>query len=134
MDYQVLRNELLNDPASIGYAGMTDVQAAAALNNANQTRARAIIPAYEIYEAIVPAEWASLTAAEKQRVQTMLSMGNVNAAGTNTRASFLAAFGAGTTTRANLAALQNETVSRAAILGLGPVQTIDVTRARAGVW
>lgn len=134
MDYRTLRNELTNDPATVGYAGMTDAQAATALNAANQVRARTLIPAYEVWEAIVPAEWTALSAAEKQRIQSLLSMGTVNAAGANTRASFLAAFAGGTQTRTNLAALQNELVSRAAILGLGTVTTLDVTRARAGVW
>jgi hypothetical protein len=116
------------------YASMTAEQAAAALNTANvsvQTQ-RNIIPSREIIEATVAAEWAALTAAEKQRYQTITGAGDVNVLGTNTRAAFAAMFAAGTTTRANLIALQTETklISRAAQLGIGTVTDHDVTAAR----
>lgn len=116
-----LAAELTNDPLGRGYAGMTPALAAASLNARNRPGPdRDTVPAYEILEAIVPAEWTSLSAAEKQRVQTIISAGTVNLKGANTRAMLGAAFGAGTTTRANLLALQaGPPISRAEELNLG---------------
>lgn len=138
MDLKALHNELANDPLGRGYAQMTDAQAAASLNsvaNGNgRPVARSIIPAREIIEATAPAEWGALSAAEKQRYQTITGAGDVDVRGANTRAAFLAMFGAGTATRAALAALQNETVSRAVELGIGNVRPRDVALARGGRW
>lgn len=134
MDYRKLRDELTTDPLARGYAGMTDVQAAASLNTADRAVARTIIPAYEIINATVPAEWAALSAAEKQRYQTMTGAGQVDASNANVGAAFLAMFAGGTATRTALAALQSTTMSRAAELGLDTVTTLDVERARGGRW
>lgn len=133
MNLTVLRNELLNDPLTRGYAGMTDAQAAASLNTANRTTTRTIIPSREIIGATVPSEWNSLTAAEKQRYQTITGAGEVDASQQNVRDAFLAMFANGTTTRTNLAALQNgPTITRAAELGLPFVGAHHVAAARAG--
>jgi hypothetical protein len=70
------------------------------------------VPSYEVLNAIVPAEWASLTAQEKSRIEMMLSVLTIMVNGINTRDAFLAAFGPGTTTRANLGALQKRKGSR----------------------
>jgi hypothetical protein len=125
-----LRAELQNDPLALGYGPLRtaadDAGLAAKLNavsTANQVP-RGYVLAADVYEAIVPAEWAALAAQEKQRVQTLLSMGSVNASGANTAASFAAAFAAGTATRAALQALQNRAGSRAEVLfGAGVVVT-----------
>ena len=141
VDLVALKAELLN----AHYAGMSDAAAAAELNkvpswNATDKQDRGLVSAYEVFEAIVPAEWAALTAQEKQRVQTVLSMGMVNLKGVNTRASLGAAFGAGTATRTALLALQNDFgISRATFLAAtlfpgGMARDVfyyDVARARA---
>ncbi len=112
IDYAHLKNYITADPDGLGLAPHVAAGSDATIAEIlNQVRVavqidRETIPAHEIFEAIVPAEWASLTAQEKQRVQTILSMGQVNLKGANTRAALAAAFGAGTTTRANLLALQ----------------------------
>lgn len=129
---QALASELANDPAGLGYTGKTSVQIAVLLNARTQTTERLVIPSYEVIEATVPSEWVALTAAEKQRYQTIISAGQVMVKGPNTRATFAAMFGPGTATRANLAALQGTTASRADVLGLGPVTAGDVERALAG--
>lgn len=119
MDYAILVAELQNDPLSRGYALMTDAQRLASLLAVNRPTERTVIPAYEVLEAIVPSEWSALSAAEKQRVQTIISAGQVNLKGSNTRAALGAAFAAGTTTRTNLLALQvGDPISRAFELGL----------------
>lgn len=128
-DLAKLRTELTTDPLTRGYSGMTAAQVIASLNTANRTRARALIPSYEIVNAIVPADWAALT--DKTAIQLIISAGSVDPNNSNVSAAFLAAFGAGTTTRANLIAIRNETVSRAVELGLGDVHTGDVNAARS---
>ncbi len=132
MDLAILRAELQNDPLARNYAGMSDQAAADSLNAADRPTQRDTVASHEIFEAIAPAEWAALTAQEKQRVQTILGMGTVNLRGTNTRASLAAAFGAGTATRTALQALQaGPPQSRAAELGIGRVGDGHVHSARS---
>lgn len=137
IDYGNLKTELTTDPISLGLVGMDAHAAAAKLNEVPASasvglqKERAVIPTWEVFEATVPAEWSALSAAEKQRYQTILSMGTVNVKKPNTRSTFASMFGAGTTTRANLIALQNEPASRAEVLFGEPVGYWDVERARA---
>lgn len=133
MDYPSLRSELLTDPLSRGYSGMTAAAAAEALNAVDRPTVRTVIPAHEVIEATVAMDWATLSVQEKQRYALLTGAGEINAAGTNTRAAFQAMFGVGTTTRANLAALQDgPPTSRAAELGLPRVGAHHVATARAG--
>lgn len=139
IDLAVLKTELTN----AHYAGMSDAAAAADLNvtpswNAGDKSPRDLIPAYELFEAIVPAEWAAATAQEKQRLQMILGMGMVAVRGANTQQAFRDAFGAGTTTRANLIALLTRACSRAEVLAatlfpggaIRPITRDDVLWAR----
>lgn len=65
-----------------------------------------IVPTYKIYNAIVPSEFAALTAANQQLVRDILAMGSVDAsAGTNVRNVLLSKFPSLTGTYANLVAL-----------------------------
>lgn len=132
MDYARLKAEIAADPVALGYAGKTDQQIADLLNSltTGRTIQRSVIPAHEILEATVPADWATLTAAEKQRYQTITGAGQVNLRGANTRLALAAMFGAGTQTRANLIALQSVTISRAEELGLGRVEPGHTGKAR----
>lgn len=83
LNYAQLKTELDTDPLALGYASLLAVGNHGAVADAlNQSRAavsipRTTVPAWEVFDAIVPAEWASLTAQEKQRIQTILSMGTV---------------------------------------------------------
>lgn len=132
MDYVRLKSEIMSDPAALGYAGKTDQQIADLLNSMAMGRSieRSVIPAHEIIEATVPADWALLLATEKQRYQTIVAAGQVNLKGPNTRALFGAMFGAGTQTRANLIALQSVAVSRAQEINLGRVEPGHVAKGR----
>lgn len=131
MDYAILTAELQNDPLARGYAGMTDSQVLASLKTKNRPTERSVVESYEIIEATVPAEWGSLSAAEKQRYQTLTGAGRVNLKGANTRAMLGAMFGAGTTTRANLVALQaGPSQSRAEELGISDVGEGHIHSAR----
>jgi hypothetical protein len=133
--YADLKAEIDSDPLGLSYAGKTDAQVANLLNGEDRAvqTPRSVVAASLVFEAIVPGEWASLTAQEKQRVQTILGMGEVDLSGPNTRASLAAAFGAGTTTRANLLALQTLSTprSRAVEIFGYPVTAADVAAARS---
>jgi hypothetical protein len=139
VDYARLRAELLGtEPGSLGYTGLSDQAAADKLNatNTGRTLPRAVIPTWEMREAIVQSEYAAATAANRQWLDMILAGENVTAAPGNIRTGLLAIFAAGSTTRANLAALQTRTVSRAEELGLGVVAPGDVelARTKSGGW
>jgi hypothetical protein len=137
IDYAALKNELLTDPAGLGYAPLVnsgnDAGIAAALNATRQGIAVnvGVVPAYAVFEAIVPGEWAALSAQEKQRIQTILSMGQVDTTGGNTRAAFQAAFATGSATRSALNALLTRPGSRAESLFGGGARVSDGDVARA---
>jgi len=130
VDFVKLKAEITTDPLGRGYASMTNVQVVDSLNTVNRTRDRIIVPSHEVFEALDFGELKALAAADRQIVLGLLAMGDVNLKGPNLRAAFGTIFGAGPTTRANLVALQTEPVSRAEELGLGNVETRDVTRVR----
>jgi hypothetical protein len=132
MNYLALKNEIINDPKALGYAGKQDYQIADLLNTiglSSEIIDRGVIPSHEIIDATVPAEWTALTAAEKQRYQTITGAGQCNSANSNIRAAFQAMFAAGTQTRANLSALLTRSCSRAEALGFGSVNHLDVAKA-----
>lgn len=137
MDYVALKAEIDNDPTALGLVLLrnagNDQGIADALNLVRQAINidRDLVPAYEVVEAMVASEYASLSAAEKTRIQTIVGAGTIYVKGPNTRAAFAAAFGAGTTSRANLLALQQRKGSRAEQLwGSGTAITnSDVAKA-----
>lgn len=132
-DYQTLRIELTTDPLAKGYAGMSDAQAAASLMAAYRTTERASIRASELYEAVVDSEFTALAANVQTRVRDLYTLDVVPAAtGSRARAVLLAIFGAGTQTRANLAALVKVDVRRCDEIGWSVgVTDQDVAAARA---
>lgn len=137
VDPVALKAEITNDPAGLGLAAPFAAGSfGSVLSLLNATRQtididRLTVPAYEVFDAIVPSEWAALSAQEKQRIQTVLSMGTVYTKGTNTRAAFQAAFGVGTTTRTNLTALLTRKGSRAEQLFGTAVVLDDLAAARS---
>jgi hypothetical protein len=89
-------------------AGMTTDQKLTAVNGWSKPGVEPplILKPTDIMNAIVYSEWIALTTAQQLYIQTVLSMGDVNAsAGTNIRTAFLTIFGNGTVTRTNLAGL-----------------------------
>jgi hypothetical protein len=135
MDYVALKNEFVTDPRSYGYAPFwANGQDWKLAELINEIRAipinRDIIPAHEIFEAIVPTEWVALSVQEKERIRLLLGMGDVNVRGANTRASFQAAFATGTQTRTNLTALLTRNGSRAEELFGVSISWDDIAKAR----
>lgn len=131
LDKQAIKNEITNDPANLGFAGKTDAQVAALVNAPGRQVQRGLIPSYEVINATVPAEWAALTAQEKQRYQTITGAGQVDVTNANTRNTFAAMFAAGPT-RTALAALQFRSGARWEELGWErPLDFADIAAARA---
>jgi hypothetical protein len=128
-----LKAEIDGDPLRRGLADLDDQGVTDALNAVDRTRGRAVIPAHEVVEVIEAADFAALTGGERARVALIVSAGEVNIGGANTRAALAAAFGAGTTTAANLVSLQTESISRADELGLGQVHAGDVAASRGSI-
>jgi hypothetical protein len=138
MDYLALKNEFITDPKSYGYSEFwsngQDWKLAELINQVRDSIQinRDIVSSYQIFEAMVPEEWAALSVQEKQRIQIILSMGEISTKGVNTRAAFQAAFAAGTVTRTNLITLLTRKGSRAEeLFGAGiSVSWDDVARSR----
>lgn len=114
---------------------MTDAEIIATLNASEATTLTALtLSSAQIYDAIVPSEFQALTATMQQYVRDILGLGSGIDVGpsSNARTVLAAAFGAGSTTRANLLALLNTTTTIAAGLGFSNGVTIgDLQTARA---
>lgn len=125
-----LTTELAGDLEGRGYAGMTDEMATADLLTEYRTAPVETVSGQEIFEAVVPAEYAALSAESKSLLHAIIGMGTIRVGGTNTKAALLSMFGQGTTTRTNLATLQTTPCSRASELGIQGLKTIHVQRVR----
>jgi hypothetical protein len=119
MDYVALKAEIETGPLASELAphiaNGNDQAIADALNRVDAARLidRTIVPAHEIIDATVVADWTGLSAAERLRYQTITGAGEVNLKNPNVRASFQQMFGAGSGTRTALLALQKRSGSRA---------------------
>lgn len=129
---QILKNEVSTDPLALGYAAMTDAEIAERLRLEDRPL-WADLSSSQIFESIVPSEFAVLLATAQARVDRILGLGDgiKTGPGSNARAELLDIFGVGSQTIANLVAIAQQTQSRARELGLGRVLTADVTTAKA---
>jgi hypothetical protein len=131
MNYPTLINELTADPLGIGYASMTDAEVAASLNAANHERIVPTLTSTQVFEAIDPGEFSSLTDAQKALVRDLFALGTVAISpDSNGRAVILNLFGPSTATRANLLGEATEPISRATELGLHNLREGHVRNAR----
>lgn len=129
MSLDALKAEIDGDPLTRGYAGMTDQQVADDLNTVYRTLNKASVTGDEIFNAIVPAQYAALTDAQKQIVMGFCGRDSVDPFAANNVAFFTDLFSGQTIT--NLNTLRVEAVSRAAELNLGRVFAGTVGQARA---
>lgn len=136
--------ELTNDPAQLGYAPLLDAGSdllAADLLNLPRTgivvpeggayeQWRGLVPAYEIINNTVPADWKALVAEEKQRYDTITGAGSVDTNAPNVRSALTAMFPQGSATRTALLDMVKRPGSRAEFLfGLNHVVAAeDVSR------
>lgn len=130
MDYAGLKAEI----AKPAYSGMTDTQIAAALNTNTVTEQLSplTVSGAQIYNAIVPSEFAALTDAQKQSVRDVFGLGDGIdvSVGSNARLALATAFGASTASRANLLALATVTQTIARSFGFSAVNDQEVKAAR----
>jgi hypothetical protein len=130
MDYAGLKAEI----AKLTYAGMTDAQIATAINTNTVTSQLSPlrVNGADIYNAIVPSEFQALSTAQQQLVRDVWGLGEGIdvSAGANARTVLANAFGAATTSRANLLALATVTQTIAASLGFSLVNDQEIKAAR----
>ena len=130
MDYAGLKAEI-SKPA---YSSMTDAQIATAINTnmVTITLSPLHVNGAEVYNAIVPAEFATLSVAQQQLVRDVFGLGDGIdvSVGTNARTVLANAFGAATTSRANLLALSSVAQTIAKSLGFVSVNDQEVLAAR----
>jgi len=133
IDLFSLKAELDLDPNGYGY-GSSDAVDADLLNlvRLDVIVNRAEIPTSEIREAVVAADWGALSASQRDVMVFHTTGDMVNPNAVNVRAAFLDAFPGGSTTRANLGALQTRQGSRSEqLFGLDVrVTPSDVADAR----
>jgi hypothetical protein len=130
-NYVALKTEI----AKTAYNGMTEAQIIATINAGSATTLTTLtLSSSQIYDAIVPAEFQALSAAMQQFVRDIWGLGSGIDVGpaSNARTVLAAAFGAGSTSRANLIALLNSTTTIAAGLGFpNGIAEADLVVARA---
>lgn len=131
MSIDALRTELTDDPLGIGYSSMTAKQVRASLYAETRTEPIDSVTGQQIFEAVVPAHYDALDAANKQLFLGIVGMGTIAVGGTNTKARLAAMFTGATDTLDALVALQTRPVSRAVELKLGPIALSDIDKARA---
>ena len=123
----ILKDEIQNDPLARGYLGMTDVEVAESLNTVNREVNKESISASEIFNALDRSEFIALSAANKARVDRVMSLGNPILIQGNVKDELMDVFIAGSQTRANLAAVIKIPVSRAREIGIGNISTPRLT-------
>ena len=137
IDPSALKTELTTDPVGMGYVLATPIEDSdvgnirTLINASGRTVDRELAENREVVEAIRPAEFEALSVEKRDLVLLMLQPVVLDLRNANIRSAFASAFGAGTTTRTNLIALQTKTGSRAEEL-FGESVTVgsrDIARA-----
>lgn len=135
-ELQVLNTELTGDPEGLGYAGKTDPEMAALINAVNPGYSidREAIDGQELQMAVVISEYVALTDVQRIGWQTILSAGSgiIAVSDARVKAQVAAIWGALTTTRANLEALQTRDASRAEVVFDTPgvsISVVDIAEA-----
>ncbi len=131
---QILHDELVNDPLSLGYSSKADQQCANILNAETQQIARTSITGDELLENTAQVELVALTIGSRTDFWGFVNRSSIPVGGgTNTRAILAAIFPANSATRTNLMVLLATPIlaSRAAVLGLPFVGVHHIASARS---
>lgn len=128
---QAIKAELTAGHPVTGAYSSDAVLAAAQLHVKNIDRNVVSVTGQDIFEATTAADFGALSAGQKAMFFAIIGMGTILVNGTNTKKALLEMFGVGTETRANLAALQVEKISRVTDLELGLVNAFHIQQARA---
>ena len=119
-----LQSELVNDPLTKGYSGMTDQLVADSLLDKTRERNRESMTRQEIYEKIEPSALDGLTNLELAQINLALSDA-VDPFG-NAVQVFKNVFGDPSATVTALAAARKESISRLTEIGLSDIENISL--------
>ncbi len=125
-----IKTEITTDPLTRGYSGMSDAEVATDMNTVYRTRNRDYVSGWEIFNETDDAEYAALTDAQKSSWDALCAIEQIDTTSGVAKAREAELFGAGTTTRSNLANLRSEDISRGVELGVGTVKTGHIEEAR----
>jgi hypothetical protein len=130
----ILAAELADNPSSLPYQGKSSREIAVLLNTvgaSNETRERSEVPLWELAAAIDRTEWPAVAAPDRELLRLITGVGgHVDLTNANLRTTLAEIFTPLTPkTRAAMAALQTEPISRAESLGLGEVTYQAVEQA-----
>lgn len=130
MDLAALKTELTSDPAAIGYAAANGDHDAITklLNRPQRTIDAESLPSGVLVSCIDRAEFAALSAADKQYLNLFVTAGDVPMS-QNVRQALRVLFPAGSETRTRINRATRRAGSRAEELGLGRVTESDVADA-----
>lgn len=129
MDLVALKSEITTDPIGRGYSLQSDEAVADLLNAPTRMPNRDSITSGELAGAITAADWGTLTAEQKARLQFLVTPPSLQITA-HLRQELRDIFPQGKDSRANLRAVLMKTGSRAEELGLGSVTPSDVADAR----
>jgi hypothetical protein len=127
-----LYDEIMTDPLSRGYSGMTDEEVANDINSLYRTIQRDFVYGHEIFNITDDAEYGILSDTQKSSWDALCAIEQVKTASGVARSRELELFGPGTITRTNLQELTTKSVSRAEELGLGIVKPGYIEEVRRG--
>ena len=125
-----LKTELDAGHPNTGAYSTNAAIAATEINNKNRTRSKTFLSGSEILNATDDVEFGALVDINKDRWLALCAIDNVNTSSGIAKALEADIFGAGTTTRSNLVAIKNESVSRATELDFTNVREADILDAR----
>lgn len=137
----ILKDELDNDPKMLGYAGKSDPECAALLNEiglSGETIGNTALSARAVRDEIIADEFAAISQGKRDLIILILGNGDLQLDITNEKlvAQFMSTFtvAAAPDTRAALTALETRPCSRAEALFDANVSVtyLDVGRARTG--
>ena len=128
MDLAALKTEITSDPAAIGYAGKSHEDIAVLINRQQRTIDAESLPSGVLVSCIDRAEFAVLSAADKQYLNLFVTAGDVPMS-TNVRQALRALFPVGSETRTKINQATRRSGSRAEELGFGRVTESDVADA-----
>ena len=129
MSYYVLNQELINDPLTRGYSGMSDQEAADDLNTVYRNRNVASMSGSEVLQSVDDVEYAALSDVKKDALWGLLGIAILDPWGKE--ANIMQNIFGASTTITNLQAARIETVSRGIELNIGIVSAGVVGKARA---
>lgn len=131
MDFMILKNEVIGDPISKGYASMSNAQVANTINTTVRNIPKEYIEGWEIAEAIVPAEFSLLKVSDQSWLNAIFQLPRVKITSGNVRNYLFTMFVLASQTRANLTALATRSITRREELGFErPVEEYDVEKAK----